>query len=209
MTLRPYADTPVRLTLQLCADALVLLWVVLWVLVGRFVHATVTGLAKAGFLLRDGADGVASNLLSAGSGVHRVPLVGDALASSLSSAGGAAGGVAGAGQQLGDRITGLALPLSLIVALAPILSVGLVWGMLRLRFARRAGMAAELAQAPGGNRLLALRALATRPLHELAAVSEDPLEAFLNHDEAVMTRLADLELAGCGVRRQAALRPAA
>ena len=90
--------------------------------------------------------------------------------------------------------------LGLVVALAPILSVVAVWAALRWRFARRAGATALLATSPGGQHLLALRALAGRPLHELVAVSDDPVAAWDAEDPDVTRALADLETRRWGVR---------
>jgi hypothetical protein len=57
-----------------------------------------------------------------------------------------------------------------------------------------------MAKAPAGLELLALRALTTRPLHELAAVAPDPLQAWRTADPDVVRALARLELAAVGVR---------
>ena len=49
---------------------------------------------------------------------------------------------------------------------------------LRLRYARRAAGIRELAAAPAGVELLALRALTNQPLHALTRVSDDPVQAW-------------------------------
>jgi hypothetical protein len=79
------------------------------------------------------------------------------------------------------------------------MSVVLLWGPARYRFARRAGETAVLARMPGGENLLALRALATRPVHEIAAVCPDALDASRRDDPDVVARLAALELMHVGV----------
>jgi hypothetical protein len=196
----PYAATPGRATAQLVVDVLVVLWVAVWIVVGRFVHSAISSFAEVGRRVESGAGGISTNLEKAGDSAARVPLVGDTLRSPLRAAGGAAGDIAAAGQGLQDKATWLAVVLALAVAIPPVLGVVLPWLALRFRFARRAGATAELARSPGGERLLALRALANRPLPRLAVLDEDPLEAWRRDDPEVVARLAALELRASGVR---------
>jgi hypothetical protein len=58
-----------------------------------------------------------------------------------------------------------------------------------------------LARTPAGEQLLALRALANRPLGRLAAISADPVGAWRNYDALAIHGLAALELRSAGVRR--------
>jgi hypothetical protein len=141
----PYAATPGRATAQLVVDVCVVLWVAMWIVVGRFVHAAIASFAEVGRRVESGAGGISSNLGKAGDTAARVPLVGDALRSPLRAAGSAAGDIAAAGQGLQDKATWLSVVLALAVAVPPILGVVLPWFALRFRFARRAGAAAELA----------------------------------------------------------------
>jgi len=198
--LLPYAGTPGRAALQTLVDVSVVLWVAVWIVVGRFVHSAISSFAEVGRKVDSGAGGIASNLDEAGNSAAKVPLVGDTLRNPLRAAGGAARDLAAAGQGLEDRATWLAIVLALAVAVPPILGVVVPWAALRLRFARRAGATAELAGTPGGERLLALRALATRPLSRLGTLDEDPLEAWRRDDPEVVARLAQLELRASGVR---------
>lgn len=209
MTLRPYSANPVRALLQAGSDVVVVLWCWFWVELGRTVHAAVTSVGGVGYQLRDGAGGVRDGLTGAAGDTGDLPIIGDALSRPLNAAGGAAQQIADAGTSMGDQVTGLALPLSAVVALAPILSVVLLWAPARYRFARRAGETAALAAAPGGDALLALRALATRPVRQIIAVSPDALEAWKRDDTAVVARLADLELRRSGVRRPRPATPKA
>jgi hypothetical protein len=57
-----------------------------------------------------------------------------------------------------------------------------------------------LAATPAGEQLLALRALANRPLVKLAAIHGDPVGAWRSHDAAAIRGLAALELRASGVR---------
>ncbi|KAA0090394.1 hypothetical protein CIW49_32045 [Mycolicibacterium sp. P1-18] len=198
----PYATTPGRLLAQLTSDAVVVLWTIVWVLVGLAVHSAVSSIAAVGRQLNDGATGVSDNLNNAGDSTDDVPLIGEALSKPLRAASRAALDIAGAGHSLDTTATWLAVVLALAVAAPPILFVGLPWLVLRIRFFRRKWTALTLAATPAGEQLLALRALANRPLAKLAAVSIDPVGAWRRDDAIAIRGLANLELRSSGIRRK-------
>ena len=198
----PYATTPGRLLAQLTSDAVVVVWTVVWVLVGLAVHSAVSSIAAVGRQLNDGATGVSDNLNSAGDSTDDVPLIGEALSKPLRAASRAALDIAGAGHSLDSTATWLAVVLGLAVAAPPILFVALPWLVLRIRFFRRKWTALTLAATPAGEQLLALRALANRPLAKLAAVSIDPVGAWRRDDAIAIRGLANLELRSSGIRRK-------
>lgn len=198
----PYATTPVRLARQLVSDILVLLWSAIWVSIGLAVHSAVATIAEVGRQVNDGANGVAGNLSDAGDNADDFPLVGDALAEPLRAASEAALGIAGAGANLDTTATWLAVVLGLAVAAPPILFIAMPWLFLRVRFARRKWTSLTLAATPAGEQLLALRALANRPLGKLAAVSIDPVGAWRRDDAIAIRGLADLELRSAGLARR-------
>jgi hypothetical protein len=198
----PYATTPARLLVQLVSDVVVFAWTAIWVLVGLAVHTAVATIAEVGREVHDGANGVSGSLNSAGDGVDDVPLVGDALSKPLRAASEAATGIADAGHSLDTTATWLAVVLALAVAAPPILAVVMPWIFLRVRFFRRKWTALTLAATPAGEQLLALRALANRPLRKLAAVSMDPVGAWRRDDLVAVRGLANLELRSAGVARR-------
>lgn len=198
----PYATTPGRLLVQLLSDVVVLLWSAAWLFVGVAVHSAVVTIAEVGRQVNDGANGVADNLSSAGDNADDFPLVGDALAKPLRAASEAALGIAGAGQNLDSTATWLAVVLALAVAAPPILFVAMPWLYLRVRFLRRKWTVVTLAATPAGEQLLALRALANRPLRKLVDVSIDPVGAWRRDDAIAVRGLANLELRSAGVRRR-------
>jgi hypothetical protein len=198
----PYATTPARLLAQLVSDVLVALWLAVWVLVGMAVHSAVSTIAEFGRQVEGGAKGIGHNLDSAGNGAHKVPLIGDALSKPLSAAGEAARDIAGAGHNLDTTASWLAWLLALAVAAPPILAVAMPWLFLRVRFFRRKWTAIALSGTPAGEQLLALRALANRPLRKLTLVSEDPVGAWRNQEIAAIRGLAALELRSAGIRRR-------
>ena len=197
----PYATTPARLVAQLVSDLVVAAWIVVWVLVGVAVHAAVSTIAEVGRQVESGANGVAENLDSAGESANNVPLVGDTLSKPLTAASEAALDIAGAGQSLDTTASWLAWVLALAVASPPILAVAMPWFFLRLRFFRRKWTAMTLAATPAGEQLLALRALANRPLTQLAAINADPVGAWRREDTLAIRGLAALELRSAGIRR--------
>lgn len=73
------------------------------------------------------------------------------------------------------------------------------WLFLRVRFFRRQWTAVTLASTLAGE-LLALRALANRPLPKLAAVTADPVGAWRSQDRTAIRGLAALELRATGIR---------
>jgi len=196
----PYATMPGRLMSQLFSDAVVIAWTAIWVFVGMAVHSAVATLAEFGYQVESGANGVAGNLDSAGSSADDIPLIGDSLAKPLSAAGDAAREIAGAGQTLGVTAGWLAWVLAFAVAAPPILAVAMPWLYLRVRFFRRKWTAITLASTAAGEQLLALRALANRPLAKLTAVSDDPVGAWRSQDQRAIRGLAALELRSAGMR---------
>ena len=198
----PYATTPARLLGQLISDFVVGVWIAVWVVVGMAVHSAVAAIGDFGADIDSGASGIAGNLDEAGENASKVPLIGDALSSPLSAAGGFARDIAGAGHQLNTTATWLAWLLALAVAAPPILAIAGPWLVLRLRFFRRKWVALTLARTPAGEQLLALRALANRPLAKLVAVNEDPVGAWRSQDAGTISGLAALELRAAGVARR-------
>jgi hypothetical protein len=93
----------------------------------------------------------------------------------------------------------LAVVLALAVAAPPTLGVVMPWLVLRIRFFRRKWTVSALAATPAGEQLLALRALANRPLRRLTAVTTDPVGAWRVADPGAIRGLAALELRSAGI----------
>ncbi|MDQ6650632.1 MAG: hypothetical protein M3Z02_11060, partial [Actinomycetota bacterium] len=70
----------------------------------------------------------------------------------------------------------------------------------RLRWAREAGAAARLRAGSLNLELFAVRALAQRPLVELARLGPDPAGAYRRNEPVVVEALAGLELMALGLR---------
>nr|NLI51508.1 hypothetical protein [Propionibacterium sp.] len=195
-----YARPSWRLFGQVTADLFVLGWAAGWWLVGRLVDATIRALAAPARQTAQVAADLQRNVGEAANQAAGVPWVGPNLRQPFDSMAATLGDlvVSANGQVAGIEQT--ATLVGLVTFAIPVLMLVVLWLPARLRFVGRARAARALAAHPNGAELLALRALANRPLRELAPLAPDPMAAWRAGDAAVIGRLADLELAASGVR---------
>ncbi len=198
--MKPYADRLPRLLRQLLTDVLMLAWLYAWVRVALWLHDLVLQLAVPGQKLQGAGTGIADNLADAGTKVGRVPLVGDELTAPFTRAADAARSLADVGREQQEFVDTLALVVAAGLVAFPIGLVLFGWLPARLRWMRRAAVATKVAADPAGTDLLALRALATRPLDELAKLGPDVAGSWRRGDPATVTALAALELRDLGLR---------
>jgi hypothetical protein len=195
-----YADRLPTALRQIITDLLVVAWVYVWIRAALWLQDQVQKLAVPGQKLEAAGSGIASNLADAGGKVGRVPLVGDDLTAPFTRAADAAKGLAEAGRQQQQAVSTMAwVSLALVLAI-PLGLVLFVWLPLRLRWMRRAAVAVAVRERPAGLDLLALRALATRPLNELAALGPDIAQSWRDGDATAVKALAGLELKELGLR---------
>ncbi|ANS77820.1 putative CONSERVED TRANSMEMBRANE PROTEIN [Serinicoccus hydrothermalis] len=198
-----YADAPARRTRQIAADLFVLGWVVLWVLIGRWVFGLVLTLAAPAVPLRSAGTGMQTRMNDVAGRVTEIPLVGDSLQAPFTGAAGVGTDLVSAGDRLEGAVRTVAWVVTLISAGTPILVVVLAWAVLRLLWVRRAhSLTGELSD-PESLELLALRALVHQHPRRLQALFEDPVAAWRTRDPDTMRALADLELAEVGLRSRA------
>jgi hypothetical protein len=195
-----YADRLPATIRQVLTDIAVVIWVYAWIRVGVRLHGMVLELGVPGQKLESAGSGIADNLADAGSKVGRVPLVGDQLTKPFTGAANAARSLADAGREQQEIVSNLALILTLVALALPLGLVLFVWLPLRLRWMRRAGVASAVRDEPAGRDLLALRALATRPLNQLAALGPDIAQSWRAGDPSAVNALAALELRDLGLR---------
>ncbi|MGY1714907.1 hypothetical protein ACI78R_10645 [Geodermatophilus sp. SYSU D01106] len=199
--MRLYAARPDHRLRQLLADAGLLAWVVLWVVVARTVHGAVLVLAEPGRAVEDLGSSVADSMGSAADAAQDVPVVGDELSSPFDALGDAAGSVRGAGQAAQDAVGTLAFVLAVVLVVLPVGWALLRWLPWRLGWIREATAVTRLA---GGRHpdlhLLAARAVATAPLPRLAALPPGTGEAWRAGDPAAVRALAALEAGRLGLR---------
>ncbi|MDQ6687899.1 MAG: hypothetical protein M3Z50_09895 [Actinomycetota bacterium] len=194
-----YADLPVRRTLQAAGDLLLVLWVVAWIKLGDIIHDSTMLLAKPGHEINYSATGLAARLRDAGSAVGGVPLIGKDVSKPFDSAAGAADQLAAAGRSQVAAVHTLAFWLGLCVTLIPVL-IGLALHLpRRIQFVRRATAGQRVLSSSDDLELFALRALARRPLDQLARISTDPAGDWRAGDPDVVRRLAELELRAGGL----------
>lgn len=198
--MRWYADTPLRRTRQVLADVLVLTWVLLWLVVGRWVHGTVLLLAAPADPLRNAGSAMRSRMEEVAGTIGDVPMVGGRLDDPFLGAAGVGTDLISAGDGLEGAVGNIALCLSVLVVGTPIvlvLAAHLLW---RLSWARRASALGRELSSAETLELLALRALLHQPAARLHGVAADPVAAWRAGDPEVTRALAALELRRMGLR---------
>jgi hypothetical protein len=201
---RLYARSPVLRGRQLLADAGLLAWSVLWVLVARVVHRAVLALAEPGRAVEDLGSSVADSMSSAADAARGVPVVGDELSAPFDALGEAGGSVGGAGQAAQDAVGTLAAVLAVVLVVLPVGWMLLRWLPWRLGWLREARAAERLLAGTPDLDLLAVRALATAPLPILAALPAGTTAAWRAGDPEATRVLAGLELRRLGLPLPAA-----
>ncbi|GID31164.1 hypothetical protein [Paractinoplanes brasiliensis] len=195
-----YADRLPTAVRQILTDAIVVLWIYLWVRAGLWVNDMVEKLGVPGAKLEAAGGGIADNLSDAGSKVDGVPLVGDQLVKPFNGAASAARSLAEAGREQQEVVDTMAIVVALVAVSVPLALVLFLWLPLRLRWMRRASVASAVRDQPAGRDLLALRALSSQPLNRLAKLGPDIAQSWRNGDAAAVDALAELELKRLGLR---------
>jgi hypothetical protein len=173
-------------------DAAVALWVVLWIWAGVTVGHEVSRLEALG---NTGAQ-LGNAITDLGRTLNGVPLIGGQIGGAVQNAGRDATASA---REARDDTRRLAILLGLVVALVPTLPLLLAYlpGRIAVERDRRAlRRALSGADADAARELLALRAIAHLPLHELRRVSPDPVGDLRagRHSALAAAELARLEL---------------
>ena len=201
-----YAQRPGRLVGQLLGDLLVLAWVLAWGAVGLFVDRTVSLLAEPAREAARTAERLAGNLSDAADQTSQVPGLGEELRRPFDSASGSLGDLVAAANRQAETVEWVAALAGWMAFLVPVAVVLAFWLPRRIRFHRRARAAQAFLDSSADLDLFALRAMASQPMHVLAAISPDPVAAWRAGDRAVITRLAEVELQHNGLTLPPALR---
>jgi hypothetical protein len=196
--MRFYAESPTRAALQLLADLLAVCWITLCVLIARTAHDLVLRLQDPALALAGAGASIRGAFDNAAHTASGVPLVGDDLGQALRSGAGAGDALANAGQGQVEAIAAVATGTAVTIVLLGALPALLVWLPRRLRYARLARSAITARDVDTD--LLALRAIAHRPVRQLLDVTPDPAAAWRRDDRDVVRELAALELRGLGLR---------
>ena len=192
-----YAEVAWMRTRQILGDLATVVWIAVWLLIGKWITTLVDRLQGPGRTLEESGSGFARNLSSIAERVPEVPLIGDDLRAPFHAAAHAGTSLASAGQTHQDVVHTLALWLGVLIAVIPIGYVLLKYVPSRMRWIREATAAARLRIDADDLQLFAIRAVATKPLYELRRVCEDPGRALTERD---YEPLASLELQSLGLR---------
>lgn len=194
-----YADHRPRRTRQILGDVFFVLWIGFWVWQGVSTFQSTMDLTEPTERTQQAASSLADNMGEAAESLGAIPIIGDEAASPFVRAQESATKLADAGERTDHSLRVLAWKLGLSLALGPVAIYGAFFLPPRLRFVRRATEARAWVESRHDVDLLALRALANRPLRVLADISDDPAGDWRAGDPEVMRALALLELDDCGV----------
>jgi hypothetical protein len=195
--MRFYAEHPARVARQVLADLLAVGWITLCVLIARAAYDIVLRLQEPARALTGAGESMSSAFDDAARTASDVPFVGDDLGRALDTGTGAGESLAAAGQEQVEVVSSVATGTAVGIVLLGALPVLLVWLPLRLRYARQARSA--IAARDIDTDLLALRAIARRPVRSLLQVTPDPAAAWRRDDRDVVRDLAALELHSLGL----------
>lgn len=194
------ASTAVRAR-QITSDVVALAFLVAAVVAGLAAAAFVRTFAELGRRVEDAGLGFQQAMGDAAESIAGLPLVGEAAGRPFVGASDAASTLVAAGRDQQEAVGTASLVVGLVVAGLPVVVILLIWLRRRIAFVRRASSVSALLRSPGGDDLLALRALSTLDARELAAVTPDPVAAWRAGDVDTVRRLADLALRDAGVGR--------
>jgi len=195
-----YADQPARRTRQIVADLISLAFIVVWIILGVWVYQLIAAFQQLGVQMQEAGAGFQSTMVELGDTLGSVPLIGSGIRAPFDGASEAGAALESAGQSQQASVEAAATAVGLFIGIVPVILILLVWLLPRIRFAIRAGEAQRLVATPGGADLLALRALTTLNMTELARVSEAPAAEWRAGNSATVARLAQLQLAELGLR---------
>jgi hypothetical protein len=195
-----YASRPARLVSQLLGDLGVVVWAVVWALLGVLVDAEVSRLAGPARETASTAQKLSGNLSDAAGSASQVPGLGDQLRRPFDAAAGSLGELVDTANRQAAGVERLATLLGWLVFLIPVAVVLAYWLPRRIRFYRQSRAAQAFLDSTADLDLFALRAMASQPLPVLARISDDPVAAWRDNDRTVINALAEVELARTGLR---------
>lgn len=193
-----YDARPVRTAAQVLLDVVVLGGIVVAVLLGRAVSASVSALAAIGGRVDEQGSAFEQQLRRTADALGDVPLVGSSVSRPLSDASRSAGDIAAAGSQQQEETLHLAHLLGTSLAVVLVVVLVAVWLRYRGGFIRRASATRRLAQQPDGTELLAVRALTTRDA--VGRLGADVVDRWRQRDPETVLALAEIERRSSGLR---------
>jgi hypothetical protein len=196
--MRIYAEQRGRAVRQVLADVLMIIWVVLVVETARAAFTLIARLQGPGQGLKGAGAAVHDAFLHAAGTAAKAPVIGDGLASAFNTGARAGNSLTSSGQAFTDTVSTLAWGTAVAMVLIGVLPPVLVWLTLRIRWiaAARSALAVRAVDID----LLALRVLTRRPMQQLLDICPNPAAAWRRDDQAVLRKLAALELRMLGLR---------
>ncbi|WP_182047373.1 hypothetical protein [Curtobacterium sp. ME26] len=193
-----YDARPVRTAAQVLLDVVVLGGIVVAVLLGRAVSASISALAAIGGRVDEQGSAFEQQLRRTADALDDVPLVGSSVSRPLRDASRSAGDIAAAGSQQQEETLHLAHLLGTSLAVVLVVVLVAVWLRYRGGFIRRASATRRLAQQPDGTELLAVRALTTRDA--VGRLGADVVDRWRQRDPETVLALAEIERRSSGLR---------
>lgn len=184
----------------MAADASMAAWVAICAVVAWMMKAVIDLLAVPAEKTAASARAMAEQMTNAESQARRVPVAGDELSAPFGSMASGLSGIAEQSLATASTIHHVAWAAFAVLFLVPVVAVGWPWLSRRLAFARESTAAQRFIDSSADLDLFALRALANQPMHQLNAISADPVTAWRSGDRAVIRALAKLELDRMGMR---------
>ena len=195
-----YARRSWRLVGQVGFDLFVLVWLIVWWVIGRFTGAAIRALAGPARKTAASAQELSGSFGSAASGADKVPGLGSALRQPFDEAVTSLNSIVAAAQDQVASIERLSTIVGWLVFLVPVSILLAVWLPARIRFVRRSRAAQRFIDGQADLDLFALRAMTSQPMHVLARISDDPVAAWRRGDQQVIDALAVVELRRNGLR---------
>lgn len=196
-----YARPSWKLSRQIVADVFVLGWTLAWWFTSRAADAVIRALADPSRSTEQAARAMQAGFVDGARNVETVPWAGPALRQPFDAAASGLQQVIDAAAQQVAAIEAAATWTGWLTFLIPVTMAWALWLPGRIRFAATSAAAARFIDGQADLDLLALRAMANRPVSQLAQISPDPLAAWRAGDREVIDQLADLELRRNGWRR--------
>ena len=200
MSIRLYSEVPAQRGKQIASDIVVVLLIVFFIWVGKFVHDAVGELAVLATGVKEAGQTVEGGFQSVADAVSGVPVIGESIGNAIAGAGdGTGGNLAELGQSGEDAVFAVARIVGIVTATLPILVLLAVVLPRRIRRIRHMSVASRVLvdlHDPERRRLLAMRAAFGMPYDELLEHTPDPLGdlAAGRHDALVAAALADVGL---------------
>jgi hypothetical protein len=176
---RLYPDVPRRRTRSIAIDAAIVLSVIVFALLGNWVHDSVDELAGLGQGVQSAGESVKTGFGSAADAVEDTPIVGGKVAGGLRDAGGSTGGqtveAGRKGEESAHKLANLLGWLTFLIPAGLVLQRFLPGRVREVRALTAASRVLERHDEPERRRLLAMRAAFALPYGQLLRYTRDPL----------------------------------